>query len=169
MKPQRRRDVILGSFAGLTLLVNVLFSVGPTLGLAAYLGYWSYPVFLFINVMLVILVFRVLLPTDYGWTKGLPKIFRRFLAWVRSIFATDHNRFRQGKVWGFFHSKGAFWIILVGTITISPIVGACTARYLKLPEDKAWRYTMWSVLIATGTNITLYLGAWKIIKNWAGV
>lgn len=167
---KRERLLAAASTALLAVLINVLFAA-PVAATVAAVGYWSYPIFLVINVTIAAFVLGVLLPNDYGdWTKRLPTWARNGLVWLRRVVSVDEAKIEAGwfgKAWKWIKGKGAFWAILaVSLLTTTPAAGAALSRTLKLPERKAWLYSMVSAVVFTGISISIYLGLVAGILAW---
>ncbi len=163
------RRAVYGVFGALILLVNWAVS-GLVVWVTLSIGFWAFPLFFGLGMGMAALVFHVLLPSEYGdWTKRLPKHgrIRDALAWIRKVVTPDSAKFERGTFWPRLQRYGAFWFILAATMLLSPLVGAFVARYLKLPDAKAWWYMTVSVGLMVGIFTSLYLGVLAPVIDWA--
>ena len=162
----RTRRALYGAFAALILLVNYAVS-GLVVWITIHIGLWAFPLFFGLGMGMVALVFTVVPLTEYGaWTKHLPSWGRNALVWLRHAVAIDEAKFSQGRFWPRIRKWGAFWFIFAATMILSPLVGAFVARYLKLPERKAWAYAATSVALMVAIFTSLYLGVLGPIIAW---
>jgi hypothetical protein len=141
---RKTKTVAQSIVATLLVLIGLSFS-GAVVAAAQVLGVIAYPTFFGMSMLLSGLVLLV------PW-------FRRQVEGPRV-----EERLSQG-CWKIIRRKGAFWLVLAATFVLGPIFGALAARFLGLNDRRAWRFMFLANMISVGFWISLYIGAFRIIK-----
>lgn len=138
-----QKKIVWGAVAVITWLVGFALS-GVIAVVAQALGLAAYPTFFALGMLLSWLVMCV--------------------PWFRHrVEGSGESKFSKG-FWVGLRRKGAFWTVLAATFILGPIGAALAARFLGLSDRKAWKYIFICNLISVAVFISLYLGAFRVLK-----
>lgn len=143
---------------GLYLLQHLVIS-GAIMAACNVLGYWSYPAFFGLEMMLAGLVLVVLVPANRkGWllTK-YPKL--------EKYLTVDQSRLSKG-IWAKALKAGPFALTLLVSLLAGGFFAALVIRFLGLPERIALKYAFLTTFIAVLVKISVYLGAVDVIRSF---
>jgi Zn-dependent protease len=179
MKLWKRLLVAAGGIVGggaAFLAGNIAISIG-VVGAVHALGYWAYPTFFGVNVLLAAFVFLVLWPLDDAHRIKVP-LFTRCMArlacvpwianlfvWLRTRVAFDERKLQKG-IWAWARKRGPFFLVLVCSFFPGPFFAALVIRFLGLPPQRAWAYAVTTTMISTVVTISGYLGVIDGIRSF---
>lgn len=174
MKYLKRTLFALGSLLGgvVFYLANAAIT-GAVIAATERLGYWAYPTFFGINILLVVLAFFLYWLCNTWFVdpknQGNVTLFGRAVGWLRKRFAramtVDEKKLEKG-IWPWVRRRGPFVLVLVCTFFPGPFFAGILIKFLGLPTQKAWTYAIICTLISTFLSISLYLGLLDGIRSF---
>jgi uncharacterized membrane protein YeaQ/YmgE (transglycosylase-associated protein family) len=152
---KRITKILYGGLALGALIVHVSIA-GGTAALAHALGPWAYPTHFGIGMAQMCLVLVLLLPSRRRTGDDMP--------WWQKKLTIGEDRFSKG-VWPWVRKRGAFALVLAGSLLVGPFFAGVVIRFLGLDERKAWVYGFVTTAIGSVFWISVYLGAVAWIRS----
>jgi hypothetical protein len=149
--------IAYASIGVISLVLNVALS-GAVIATVNFLQVWAYPVLFLVGLGLTAFVFVILIPQKRKQTVDL------FGKW-RADLESGHEQRMQKGMWKWASKRGAFVLIFLATLVLSPFLGALIARVLGLDESRAWRFCITSVAVSTVIVVSIYLGLGEMLRN----
>lgn len=123
---------------------------------APFIGYWVYPVFYAVSMMLttVVMTVLVLAGSDVLYLESIPRIGKRFRIKERL----------ERPFWRKVRAKGAFWLTLTAALAVGSVFSGLTIRFLKLEEKRSWVYAFAANGISIAIKVSACLGVFVALK-----